>query len=94
MNKIKTLEEFKKQLKLTSKDKIIEMFYKTGLKLVKIENKIEKGIETPFRFDNGNFSEYWYEYDYDEYRGALSMLKELKVILEAKDEQNRNLERY
>lgn len=80
--KIKTLERLKKELQHSSKDKIIEMLYNTGLKLVKVENKVKEGINTPFRFDNGNFSNYWYEYDDEEYRGALSMLNEISTILE------------
>ena len=36
MKGIKSLEEFKKQFKHTSKDKIIEMFYEMGLELIKL----------------------------------------------------------
>lgn len=44
MEEIRTLEQFKKQLKYTSRDKILEMFYNQGLMLIKI---IKEGIETP-----------------------------------------------
>ena len=42
MERLKTLEEIKNEFKTIDKETIIEMFYNTSLKLVKIENKLDE----------------------------------------------------
>ena len=41
--KVKSLEQFQKELKNTDKDKIIEMLYYQGVKLILIERRL-KGL--------------------------------------------------
>ena len=42
MEEFKTLEEVKNELKYTSKEIIITMFYNTALKLNKVEKKLDE----------------------------------------------------
>ena len=42
MEKYKTLEEIKNELKNTDKETIIAMFYNTALKLNKVEDKLDE----------------------------------------------------
>ena len=42
MEEFKTLEEIKNEYKNVDKEKIIEMFYNTALKLNKVEKKLDE----------------------------------------------------
>ena len=44
MKGIKTLKQFKKEFQNTDKEKILEMFYNQGIKLISVQNKLENLI--------------------------------------------------
>jgi len=77
MNKVKSLEQMKKELQYSSKDKIIEMFYNTSLKLITLENKLKEDIL------NNNFR----ETECLEDKGSYYYAKEILKILEAENDK-------